>query len=427
MESEFPKLAKVLDQFTSKSSLDAEPLIRRAIDAHFRLGQAQNFEQVLNVVMNANYSQPMRAEALNCIGEWANPGPRDRVTGFWNPLPNRDLSMVQKILEKKVTDLLSKTSSKLQADAVSVITRLKVKVDDKLFLSWITDAKMEPTARIAALKYLQASKSAEFPKMVELALKESNPRLRSVARDLFTSLDASKAVKSLEEVLTDPKAELFEKQQALETIARWKNPGTSDLLDKWAEMLAEKKVPAELQLDLQEALKAFPSGKRQPLLQKFEAGLTTSPFGKHPLALVGGDAERGRELFVGHAAAQCVRCHTVNGNGGNAGPELSKVVTKYPEKTREYLLESMINPNAKIAPGFGSIRVVLFDGKSISGTLQEENAKSVTITTPEGKKVTVEKEDIESRSVTTSAMPSVERTLSSRELRDLVEYLMTLK
>jgi quinoprotein glucose dehydrogenase len=65
------------------------------------------------------------------------------------------------------------------------------------------------------------------------------------------------------------------------------------------------------------------------------------------LRLNGGNAERGRDLFVGHAVAQCIRCHTVGGRGGMAGPDLSAVA--HPERNvdRRYLLESMMLPNAK--------------------------------------------------------------------------------
>lgn len=46
-------------------------------------------------------------------------------------------------------------------------------------------------------------------------------------------------------------------------------------------------------------------------------------------------------------SANCSSCHAVNGEGGQIGPELTNV---YAEKGEEYIHESILNPNAVIAP-----------------------------------------------------------------------------
>ena len=145
------------------------------------------------------------------------------------------------------------------------------------------------------------------------------------------------------------------------------------------------------------------------------------------MSLSGGNADLGREVFFNHASAQCVRCHTVRGSGGVAGPELTKVADKYKEKYREHFLESMILPSAKIAEGFATVTLTLIDGRVVAGTVLKDDKKSVTIKDPNGKTITVPTEDIEARTIPNSAMPSVENTLTLREVRDLVEYLTTLK
>jgi hypothetical protein len=55
--------------------------------------------------------------------------------------------------------------------------------------------------------------------------------------------------------------------------------------------------------------------------------------------------------------AQCLRCHKVNGGGGDAGPDLSKV-TERSKGDHRFLLESLINTHAKLAKGFGTVTVV---------------------------------------------------------------------
>ena len=46
---------------------------------------------------------------------------------------------------------------------------------------------------------------------------------------------------------------------------------------------------------------------------------------------------------------------------------------------------------------------------------------------PDGKLVTFKPSDIDERTLPKSAMPEMNRALSPRELRDLVEFLTTLK
>jgi putative heme-binding domain-containing protein len=96
-------------------------------------------------------------------------------------------------------------------------------------------------------------------------------------------------------------------------------------------------------------------------------------------------------------------------------------------KTREHLLESLVLPSAKIAAGFGTVTLTLADGRTVGGTLLSEEKGTLIVQTPDGKKVTVSADEIERRSAALSPMPAVDRTLTTREMRDLIEFLMTRK
>ena len=91
------------------------------------------------------------------------------------------------------------------------------------------------------------------------------------------------------------------------------------------------------------------------------------------------------------------------------------------------MLESLVLPNAKIAPGFGQLTVSIDDGEVVTGTLQADDSTGVTLLLPTGKMRTFAVETIEKRTVPQSAMPTVDRTLTPREMRDLIEFLSTLK
>ena len=44
-----------------------------------------------------------------------------------------------------------------------------------------------------------------------------------------------------------------------------------------------------------------------------------------------------------------MRCHSINGQGGEAGPDLAGVAKRL---TREQMAQSMLDPNAVLAKGF---------------------------------------------------------------------------
>jgi quinoprotein glucose dehydrogenase len=121
-----------------------------------------------------------------------------------------------------------------------------------------------------------------------------------------------------------------------------------------------------------------------------------------------------------------VRCHKAGTliPGGNAGPDLAQVARRHP---RLALLQSLVEPSALIARGFESVTLVLDSGNIVAGVIRNEADGMVTIEQPDGRIVTVKTEEIEERTPARSAMPEMHRTLTPREMRDLVEFLSTLQ
>ena len=62
-----------------------------------------------------------------------------------------------------------------------------------------------------------------------------------------------------------------------------------------------------------------------------------------------GNAENGETLFRTHQVAACIRCHSLNGEGGIVGPPLDGIGRR---KDRTYILESLVNPTAALAEGY---------------------------------------------------------------------------
>ena len=143
------------------------------------------------------------------------------------------------------------------------------------------------------------------------------------------------------------------------------------------------------------------------------------------ITLYGGNVKNGKNLFYNHSSGQCLRCHAINGNGGNVGPDLAKIGKL---KSREYLLEAMLYPSRHFAKGYANEHLQLKNGNTIRGILEEENEKKIIVKTySKNKFLTVEKSNIKKRIKKVSVMPSMKNKLSNTQLRDIIEYLTTLR
>lgn len=425
IESAMPALAALFDRYRQGAPAEADPLLRRIVSANYRLGSQTECERVAAVVANPGFSLAIRSEALAELALWSEPAPRDRVFGAWRPLEKRDPAIVREVLTRRVAELLAKTEGKLQTEAAQLIAKLEIPADDRTFYGWLADAKRPPQARVEALRLLAMRKYADLPKAITESLADREPRVRAAARDVLAASDAPRAIALIDSVLKDAQASLIEKQAGLATLSRAARPDSDAILLAHAGDLAARRLPAELELDVLLAAERRATPSLKAAVETYRQALPADdPLARFRAALAGGDASRGQALFTGHHVAQCLRCHKIQGTGGEAGPDLTEVAQRHP---RELLLESLIVPSAKIAPGFGAVALEMIDGRVISGTLKAETDREVTLQLPDGKLVTLATADIEDRSNPQSAMPSMSETLRLDELRDLVEYLSTLK
>ena len=201
------------------------------------------------------------------------------------------------------------------------------------------------------------------------------------------------------------------------------------LLSDWTVTLAAGQVPKELQLDLLEALRA--NEARLTLAARAElASYEKEKHSRDALAhwrecLSGGNAEEGRKIFLERQDTACLRCHKINGEGGEVGPELAGIGQR---QSREYLLESILFPNTRIAPGFEAVLVSMKNGASVAGIVKSESETELVINSPEDGVLKLKKAEIEKRDHGLSAMPEgMTEILSKGELRNLLEFLATIR
>jgi putative heme-binding domain-containing protein len=141
-------------------------------------------------------------------------------------------------------------------------------------------------------------------------------------------------------------------------------------------------------------------------------------------SLLGGDANRGSRIFYSNQTAQCIRCHAYGDYGGSAGPRLNGVASRL---TREQILESLIDPSARIAPGYGTVSLELTNGKKVNGILQQEKTNGLLVKVGDKPDTLINRENIVKRTDGMSSMPPMRFLLSKKEIRDLVSFLATMK
>ena len=139
-----------------------------------------------------------------------------------------------------------------------------------------------------------------------------------------------------------------------------------------------------------------------------------------------GEAARGRELFNNEQSAACSKCHSIDGKGGKAGPDLFAVGDKF---GRREMIDAVLAPSATIAVGYGTTMVETKSGEEFQGIIKQVTDAGIELMGADGKLVRIAATNIkEQHGSTISLMPEgLHAGLSLPEFADLTEYLVTLK
>ncbi len=141
-------------------------------------------------------------------------------------------------------------------------------------------------------------------------------------------------------------------------------------------------------------------------------------------SLQGRDIEKGKAMF---AASQCLGCHTVQGEGGIAGPDLTQLGTRFSPKD---ILVHTIDPSAEISDQYAATNFYMKDGSSIVGKLANENETTYFVSqnpfAPQDLRE-IPKSEVASTKLSDVSimMPALINRLNPEELKDLMAYLVS--
>jgi putative heme-binding domain-containing protein len=135
------------------------------------------------------------------------------------------------------------------------------------------------------------------------------------------------------------------------------------------------------------------------------------------------DFVQGKNMFV---ASLCSSCHSMRGEGGNIGPDLTQLGTRF--STNDVLVHT-VDPNKEVSDQYAATIFSMKDGSSIFGRLiNEDDGKYFVSQNPFSPDVLreISKSDVLStkHSGVSLMLPGLTNRLNDDELKDLIAYLV---
>ena len=416
-----PDLAEILEV----TNITNEVILRRAINANLRVGRKSDLIRLVDYSTNPDAPIEMREEAILALSTWASPSVLDRVDGRYRGEIKRGDQNLKNIFQPKMPDLLAVDNNNIQKAVMQAASNMKATELVPGIESIFETHKSSVTRKSALLSLVELAPS-HLSDIIAKGLLDKSYSVRSAALSSITSSDISDidAVGLFEQVLNKENPNIRETQAALQGLGELHIDAAEKVLLTEFTKLRNGDFKKEAELDLLSAMEAQNSEALQTKLSEYYDQFKSDPLGPYLAALEGGDSRKGRDLFYGHEAAQCVRCHSIYEWGGDAGPGLGDVGERL-DKTE--ILESIVLPSATFSSGYAVASLTLNDDSIVAGYIKKENDHVIGIEKGNKEYVEIEKSEIKERMDIPSSMPDMRNILSKTEIRDLIAFLSDLK
>ena len=292
--------------------------------------------------------------------------------------------------------------------AESLLPRLQV------LASWHENDAAPEAAPARIEDFVNGSeRGTEIDPLREIAATESDAVSRLAWRSLLT-------------LINSPLAKSQWKEKVEKLVA--KNPREVGFFQALADLRLpgfEKQIEAGLSFDndeliaaakaAQEAVAAHAStGKRVaelPIEEVAAAAMTP-----------GSDLETGKRLYTSQG---CIACHSVDPAAEQKGPYLGSAGAKF---TRDYLIESILDPNKVVAQGFQTAAVTMKDGAVHLGFVTGEADGVVELRNIAGQAFQLPRAEIAKEEHLPQSMmpPGLAAGLTVEDFRALIDYLASL-
>ncbi len=399
----------------------------RAIAANRRLGTVESARRLAAFLITPKLDPALRVEALYSLESWPESSTLDPMDGRHFPVAMGNPDALGEVVGPEVWSLANDPGDKVSHRVIALLRKIEpTPAQLDRVADHVMDEKQRSSVRIEWLRWLRKQKMDLFSSVGIAALATSSPELRIAASQELIGARRGRA-EVAEYVMTALKEsrDVPELQQAIKMVQRL--PTRDAIVTRLADELFAGSIAPPVQLEVFEVAQAL-SKQDKPLQAKLEKHRARTAekgvMATYGMALVGGNAEKGRRIFHGHAQAQCVKCHALKQTDKQVGPSLEGIAQRHP---REYLLRSIVDPQADLVPGYGIITLQLKDGRTVAGNLISRDDQAITVKLPDGLIQTIARSGVKSESKPIGTMPDVRSFLDPRQVRDLVAYLATMK
>jgi putative heme-binding domain-containing protein len=361
-----------------------------------------------------------------------NGGTEPQRARLLEALAGLDMREAPASLAAAIVQALQTGSPALRSPAVRAAAALRIANADLPLADLASDVRQPASLRLEALReltrrraaldapqmdYLLTQLSPTNPAPLRLAAAETVSSAKLVPTQLIAFLKAARgdAVISPASILA-----LVERQGLHPDCA-------VAMLDYLAASLdAGWTIGADQLAKIQTAVPAAEQPRAEKLLARLAENIARQrqQLAEFEPLLQGGDYVRGAKVF--HEKAQCIVCHRVWGNGGQAGPDLTGIGSI---RAGRDLLESLVLPSSTIAQGYETLTVTTKDDDEYTGVRAGKSENPLVLRVASGAEMTLHQNQIAriDRSKLSLMPEGLLNTLTRDEVRDLLGYLQQLK
>ena len=426
VESVMGDLASLIS--TIEKFADSDPIVRRVVSANVRVGSQETAAALAKFAANENYDADRRVDAVNALGDWATPPARMMVLHAWRPLdPKKRNSLDARNAIASSFAVLTSGPEALTSAAITAAGNLNLSEIGSDLEKVVLSESTGETTRVAALNSLAKLNYKSMDKILdelELGFGKLPPPLASNVVDMIATKDEERGLKLIKSVMKT--GQQSTKQSSIETLGKMKSQSSVDMLSMFLGKMSQGDFAPALRLDVALAAENRNDESLNEKLNAYTSKMTNpdDPASAFSDTLVGGDNDRGAKVFYGKTEVSCVRCHKVDGTGGQVGPELSGIGI---DKKRQYLLEAIVHPNKVIAEGFTQVKVQTDDGQLHVGIIKKETDEFLVLLDADAKEIVIEQDSIEGRKAGQSSMPDdLVKQLTKKELLLRLLHLLVL-
>jgi len=175
-------------------------------------------------------------------------------------------------------------------------------------------------------------------------------------------------------------------------------------------------------------ISAFPDDALAALIFKHYGRVNAQSTGQHEAMVISvmhiiprhkglTDPQAGRKVFL----QMCSACHTLFGEGGHIGPDLTSV----DRMNTQFMVDNIVSPSLTIRPEFIAYNASLTDGRTLTGFMAASDDQTVTIRDVSDQHTVVPRAKIKSLDASPiSLMPEgLLESLDEQQIADLFSYL----